>query len=65
MSEQHCLEGIRHMETVTLAEWQRAHRNGYAKIWDGRRYMLRLDKETGATVYREVGVIYNVSRSST
>lgn len=43
-------------EKVTRDEWGRAHRQGYARIWDGRRYMLRLDPETGGTVWRPVEV---------
>lgn len=46
-------EGV---EIVTREEWARARRHGYAQIWDGRRWMLRLDPETGATVYRIVEV---------
>jgi hypothetical protein len=46
------------LETVTREEWRRAKAHGYANVWDSRRYMLRLDKETGATVWREVEVKY-------
>lgn len=41
-------------EKVTREEWRRAHVHGYARIWDGRRYMLRIDRRTGATVWRPV-----------
>jgi hypothetical protein len=44
------------MNRVTLEEWRRAKAHGYARVWDGRHYMLRLDKETGATVWCEVEV---------
>jgi hypothetical protein len=43
-------------ETVTREEWRKAHAQGYANIWDGRRYMLRLDRGTGATVWRPVEI---------
>jgi hypothetical protein len=44
------------LETVTREEWRRAHAQGYANIWDGRRYMLRINKETGTTVWREIEI---------
>lgn len=44
------------VEIVTREEWKSARRHGYAQILDGRRWMLRLDTETGATVYRIVEV---------
>lgn len=49
------------MKKIVLKEWQRLHRQGYAKIWDGQRYILCLD-ESGVTVWSPVEVIYNISR---
>lgn len=49
------------IEIISNEEWKRGRRHGYSQIWDSRRYMLRLDPETGATVYREVEVQMNVS----
>jgi hypothetical protein len=46
------------LEQVSPEAWRRAQAHGYANIWDGHRYMLRLDPETGATVWMPVKVTY-------
>lgn len=44
-------------EKITVEEWARARRQGYAHFWDTHPYMLRLDRETGATVWRPVEIV--------
>jgi len=44
------------VEKVTKDEYRRAKAHGYARWWDGYRYMLRLDEETGGTIWKPVEI---------
>ncbi len=45
------------MKTITQAAWREAKRHGFTSVAEnGQRYMLTLDKATGATVLQPVSV---------
>lgn len=52
------------MERVTEEEWRSARAHDFARIWDGRRYMLGMwmHRPTAEPVWREVEVIHPLIR---
>lgn len=45
------------VRTISKAAWKNYRRHGYASISNGERFILVLDKATGATVLERVEVV--------
>jgi hypothetical protein len=44
------------MRTITRTEWQSYCRHGYASVTNGQRFVLALEKATGATILEPIAV---------